>query len=1180
MTGGKRTRFIDGLAWVILGVSLILLIATIAFLRSPGDTLDASHKMEKAVSKRLLKLESFVSAALDQDVNDWMYLPSLPEDMFVYRYVNDSLQSWSNNLFVSNDDISKKTVFPRLTNPRSGMSSQLASSSSELTYLNLGPKWFLVESVENEQCRIIAGLEIVNTQDYAAGNGVNPRLKLKDTFSVSPLDDSGGSPVNVDGKPKFKVVDESLQPSWTTNTYLIWLAYSLFILAFLVFLINRRTIKRFLRFCTAVIVVTALMFLWGKTLQSDVKLFSPLVFAHGSFFYSLGAVLIVNLAISLLSLGLYLFRRGMYHRLLASRSADLMIKIWSTGVMTMVVAILVYTFYVFRSIVRNSGITLELYMIDELSAYSALVYLSFIVLLMMIPLLLQLLRPISERLFSYRYNAISTKGRIVYSVLVSLYLVVLSSWFGFRKEQGKIGVWANMLSVDRDVSLELELRSADNQIASDILISTLSMMNNSGTSILNRITDTYLYNVSQNYEISALVLKDNEPSQAGVRYYNERVMDAVPVSPGSRFVVSTTANGHIRYTGVFVYFHQQMGVTRLILGIDPKNIQERKGYSTLLGITSPGQFTIPSGYDYAKYNNGSLSSFRGNYGYPTRLEDKILSQISLGKGQHLIEGGYTHFARVISDDEIIIISRPSIPLSNYFLSFAFISLLCYLTLSVVIWTRRRKSKPEMTYYKSRVLYVLLLSLSATLIIMSFVSVIFVYRRNESNLKAMMSDKVTSIQAMLQDVFSDISDGKEILSAERYPSFRKVCEVSSADIVLYSVSGKLLASSNLDVYDRMLLPVRINPDAYYAIMYQNKRYCFLFETIGERHYYALYAPVFNSEGNVTALMCSPYVDDNYDFTLDAVRHSITIVTLFFILLILARFMAVSIVSKIFKPLTEMSKKMIATNVEDLEYIDYNNDDEISYLVRAYNRMVKDLSESTRQLAQAERDKAWSAMARQVAHEIKNPLTPMKLQLQRIIRLKEKNAPQWETKFDEVAAIVLEHIDILTDTANEFSTFAKLYGEEHTLIDIDTLLREEVYMYDSRENVNISYIGLLGAEVMGPKPQLTRVFVNLLNNAVQAVEAVEDARIRVSLRKSTKDGYYDIVFEDSGPGVADENISKLFTPNFTTKSSGTGLGLAMCRSILEQCGAEIHYSKSFVLPGACFTVTYPALRAISA
>ena len=268
-------------------------------------------------------------------------------------------------------------------------------------------------------------------------------------------------------------------------------------------------------------------------------------------------------------------------------------------------------------------------------------------------------------------------------------------------------------------------------------------------------------------------------------------------------------------------------------------------------------------------------------------------------------------------------------------------------------------------------------------------------------------------------------------------------------------------------------------------------------------------------------------------------------------------------------------MKVSAADNLEYIEYDRDDEISTLVDSYNKMVSDLSASTKALALAERDKAWSEMARQVAHEIKNPLSPMKMQLQMLIRRKASGKPDWQEKFDEASEMILNHIDILAATADDFSTFAKLYSEAPVDIDLDGLLKEEVMMFEGREGIELTYFGLAGVSVRGPKPQLTRVFVNLINNSVQALveSGVKDGVVRVSLRNSITEGFYDIVFEDNGPGVAEEHVDKLFTPNFTTKNSGSGLGLAISRSVLERCGAAISYSRSFSLGGACFTILFP-------
>ena len=383
---------------------------------------------------------------------------------------------------------------------------------------------------------------------------------------------------------------------------------------------------------------------------------------------------------------------------------------------------------------------------------------------------------------------------------------------------------------------------------------------------------------------------------------------------------------------------------------------------------------------------------------------------------------------------------------------------------------------------------------------------------------------------------------------------------------------------------MVIGSRINEDAYYYIMYRNQRFYIHQERIGKNSFYSLYAPIRNDNGKVVAIICVPYTGQDQDFKQDALFHAATIINIFIILILLTILISTTFVNRMFKPLIEMGRKMNETDLHGLEYIMYKRHDEVSSLVDAYNRMVHDLSVSTRRLAQAERDKAWSEMARQVAHEIKNPLTPIKLEIQRLIRLKQKNDPTWSEKFDRVAAVVLEHIDILTDTANEFSTFAKLYTEEPVEINLDSILRDQLVIFDNKENIEMSYIGLEKAMVLAPKPQLIRVFVNLITNAVQAVEiqqkeAVEtgqeavQGKIFISLRNGVRDGYYDIVFEDNGPGVNEENQGKLFTPNFTTKSSGTGLGLAICRNIVEKCNGEITYRKSFSLGGASFTVSLP-------
>lgn len=1185
----KRLGIRDYVLWGLLGFCIVCIVASFSIARTPGDTDNAARHVERSVGRRMAILNTFIDRALASDRGQWMDLQGLPEDMVVYRYVNDTLQSWANQFTVTNDDISSRLLYQRLGNPRTGIVSPLQAVTDSVSFMNMGARWYLVKSAEDGNCKVIAGLEVMNSADDRSLNGVNRRMHLGDKFSVKPLSFSGGTAVLYHDRPMFKVLYDSLTGPVRANSQMVWFAFVLLLVIMLLYLSFERTMTRFWVVLAGILLSTTLMYLWGRGMRDETGIFSPTLYADGGFLYSLGAVIIVNIAIMMMICSTYLMRKELLRWLIKDDDCRNRMVGVAVALMMAMAVVIALSAYMFRSIIMNSGITLELYKISELSRYTALVYVSFITVLMTIPLMLQMLRPVLKDWFGISFDALSAANRIVFAALLSVFLVLISSELGFRKEQSRVEVWANRLSMDRDISLELLLRSSEPAISSDLLISSLSVLDNINATIQNRISENYLYRISQDYDISVYIINENSNTPEMSAFFSERIRAGQPIADNSHFVYDYSTNGHARYSAIFSYFTEH-GVTHMLLCVESKANKEDRGYSRLLGFSDPGKVVIPARYSYARYSHNDLVTYKGTYAYPIIMTERIARQVEEGGSGHMVIDGFVHFVHETSPEEVVIISRPRYESFNYVLEVISIALLAYLAMSLLALSRQRQTMMGKNYYKSRVTTVLVLSLIATLIVMALVSVLFVYRRNDTNQKSMMSDKVSSIQALLENRYRGVRNYVELASQENTTVLETVSNITKADITLYTPSGVVLNTTSPDIFERMLIGSRINEDAYDNIIFKNKRYYINKETVAGQKYYSLNAPVFNGDGQILAIFSSPYNDESYDLGMDAVKHSVTIVAVFLILLILARFMIVTVVDRMFKPLVEMGRKMNATNIDDLEYISYDRDDEITTLVTAYNRMVTDLSESSRQLAQAERDKAWSAMARQVAHEIKNPLTPMKLQLQRIIRLKEKNAPGWQEKFDEGASIILDHIDILSSTANEFSTFAKLYTEEPTLIDLDELIKEEIGMFDNKDNIEFQYIGLPGSYVMGPKPQLTRAFVNLLTNSVQAIEILQQEQaesgeeprkgiIFVSVRmSSSKDGCYDIVFEDNGPGVSEENQAKLFTPNFTTKSSGTGLGLAMCRSILEMSGAEIRYSKSFTLQGACFTIVFPATEKI--
>ena len=1161
-------RTVVTVALFALGVAVLGL--ALGAPSSPGDTESAAGHLSRSAERRMGLLDSYIDRALVQSPYEWLELKDMPRDMVVYRYCADTLQSWVGQFPVFNDDLSSKVVFQNLTTQRNSLVSPLSSVTDSVSYVNLGPKWYLMRSRRVDDCLVIGGVEIMNTEKRAAFNGVNRKLSLSPRYSLNPLDSDEGSPVFVEGRPQFKVCYDSLSAKQTADPLLILIAIVLLISSGFVFLTGGRTVARGLAFIGGTILLTAVAYFWGRTTQNYIFLFSPIIYAGGTVLYSLGAVVIINLAILLISSALYLVREDLASRLRTRASQ------WGlTLCVTAAVALLiVYTHDALSSIITNSNICLEIFKLSELSVFSAVTYASFVSMLLSIPLLLKLLHPVLKTLTGLDFDSFSRTSRVILSVTIAGCLLLTTSVHGFQTESRRLEVISNRLAIDRDISLEVRLKRAEQQIAEDMIISSLSVFENTSGTILNRLTDLYLGRVNQQYVISVLVLNRHNANPQAQAYFESRIAGGTPISDNTHFLYVNNGSGHSYYAGVFLYQVEGEGYAQVLVTVDGKNARDNKGYSGILGIAPPGAVTIPAGYSYARYEGRDLQYCNGSYSYVTKMDDAIAYPVYEEGVSHLHIDGYTHFVTRISDDESVVMSRPTVGFFNYMIAFMVMGLLMFLLSSVLtIGQKPAENAFQRNYYKTRIAAVLLISLVLTLVAMALVSVLFVYNRNENSQRTLMTDKLNSIVSLIEPGVRKAYTTRELTGAELRSSIENAALATRSDLTVFSPQGTMLFSTAIGLYERQVLNSRIDGEAYNDIIRQHKRYLVHRERIGRRRFYNMYAPLIGAEGNIIGILSTPYTDSTYGFEEDAVSHSVTVLAVFLFLLLLSRFMTNRVLGRLFRPLGVLGNKINSTNLDSLELIEYNRDDEVQSLVTAYNRMVTELSENSKKLAQAERDKAWSGMARQVAHEIKNPLTPMKLQLQRVIRLKEKGDPMWQERFDEASKVLLDHIDILTETANEFSTFAKLYSEEPSDINLDRLLKEEIAMFDSREDLDFEYLGLADCHIQGPKPQLTRVFVNLLSNAVQAVEENGGGKVLVQLRNASEDGFYEIVVEDDGPGVSAENMEKLFTPNFTTKSSGSGLGLAISRGVLERCGAGISYSRSFNLGGACFTVKYP-------
>ncbi len=1137
-------------------------------------------RAERKIEKRVKKLDACIEEMMQVNGDAWTEIAGLPDDMVLYRYVCDTLQCWNHEFPVMNDDIRARMKYQRISRPEFEFSTPLNNIGEELSYVNLGPKWYLAKwAHKGELVEVIAAIEVMSTDAGGDISSLNRHLGIPKDFAVYPIAGNGGTIVNYQGQAMFSIVSET-----ATATYLFgdsplrWLALLTLILAAMHQLAVTRKWRDFIIAGIVIVLAYAVASIWGLQMQENSTLFSPVLYAGRGIWHSFGLLISLNLAIFLFVYCIFLMR----HRLLDSVKAkpgSIFMWIYCCCIVIGVAGIITYLMISTHDLMSNSGITPEIQWYRDNLGYSALALSSYGMLLLAMMLLLYMLSP-AIRFFTEKKMRFFTLGSISAGALVfTLFIFTLSTNMGFKKELSKVSVWANRLAVDRNLALELQIRSVENAIANDQFIPSFADLDDCAGIIENEVTSQYFANIAADYFVAVSVCNNDDRECNAI--FNSKLAGGTQIAPDSRFFCNYDNNGRSSYAGTFMFVSKNGKLVRMLVELVSRASKEDNGYYSIFDMLSkPGDVVMPEIYSYAKFIDGRIASYKGGFAYPTVIAEPFSSQLEAGK-KYFKKDGYIHFLKQVSADETIIISRHLRGFMGFATSFLSIFAVIFLMQTPLLRYGRTKEKTGRRTFKRRLRWTLTLTVSCALVFLAFVSVKFVFDRNKIDSDNVMSEKISAIQTIVESRCQGIVNLRQVEKTEWMNLLQNVAGTTRSDLTLFTPSGVAFVSTVGEMYDRALLNCRMDGKAYKTIVRDHQRICINRESAGGKNYYALYAPILSIEGQTLAIVCTPFNRDA-EIMRDVLPHAILLIILLVAIIIISSTVASHIINRIFKPLAQVSSKMQAAGTSGLEYIQYDQDDEISTLVDSYNRMVHDLEESNRILAQNEREQAWTAMARQVAHEIKNPLTPISLQIQKLMYLKKNNDPTWTDKFDDSARIIIEQIRILADTANEFSTFAKLYTEDPVAMNLDQVLQDQITLYSNKENIEMTYLGFKDSDWFGPKPQIIRVFVNLLTNATQAIEILQNdavkngnepktGQIRMELRNDAEN--FEISVEDNGPGVPEENLSKMFEPNFTTKSGGTGLGLAISRSIVEKCNGTISYKKSFTLGGACFTVRLP-------
>jgi signal transduction histidine kinase len=642
--------------------------------------------------------------------------------------------------------------------------------------------------------------------------------------------------------------------------------------------------------------------------------------------------------------------------------------------------------------------------------------------------------------------------------------------------------------------------------------------------------------------------------------------------PGSDFYFLDNLNGRISYLAAIPYY-QAEHEHRVYIEMNSKIFSEELGYPELLLDKNYSSFTS-SRFSFARYNGGELFAQGGDFPYRTSCSHYT------GREQEfetITLDGYDHSIYNVDEQNTVIVGSPTITAIDYLIFFSYIFAFNFLMAALGYMLITSRISPNMSRsFKNRIQNSMVGILFLTFVLICSGTIYFVFKQYRVEHRDNLRNTMRSVYIELIHKLEFEEDLRNWSSDSYYnldELLRKFSNVFYTDINLYTQEGYLLATSRAEIFDRQLLSYRMNRLVYENLSQGNASEYIHDEHIGEMKYISAYVPLMNSDNEFLAYLNLPYFTQSGALARDVTNLVVAVINVYMILMLLIILLSVLLADRITQPLRMIQNRIAQVSLSQKnEMIQYKRSDEIRGLVEEYNYMVQELERSAGLLAQSERESAWREMAKQIAHEIKNPLTPMKLNVQHLQRTITEGTDDPEM-VNRISATLIEQIDSLSAIAREFSDFAKMPQARHSRINLVPKLNSLQQLFESTDNarIHIDMGGHKKVYVMADKEQLMRVFINLVKNGLQSIPEGRDGAIRIELKKESP-GKVEVRVSDNGKGIPEEIRDKLFQPNFTTKSGGMGMGLAITHNIIRSMGGRIWYD-TVLHEGTTFHVELP-------
>jgi two-component system nitrogen regulation sensor histidine kinase NtrY len=777
----------------------------------------------------------------------------------------------------------------------------------------------------------------------------------------------------------------------------------------------------------------------------------------------------------------------------------------------------------------------------------------------------------------------SFSGSIVLVMILTLYSVHTFLKHTQLKENDNRKVYAEKLATEQDPIAEHLYPEIEPQILEDsILFGYLGHPKMAGA-FEKRLIQRYFSGYWERYDVRVTyfdtacnaLIKPGKQSPDNIAHFDDLIAKAGQETFASNLYYLQNSSGRISYLVKLSLPRYDDDPTpgHLIIELESKFISEEIGFPALLLDRDLGISQQIANYSYAKYRNGKLINQYGKYHYPV-VANAFMSFSPVFSFATL--DGYNHLIHRPDATSLIIISKQDAGIlgdvTTFSYLFAFYSLLLLLLLFAkqIFFTEFSLSSLS---FKARIQSILVIIVLASLALFGFGTVFYIRQQYEAKNTENLTEK-------LQSVLVEVDNRLDVEELDRnyrdYSSYilKKLSNIFFTDINLYDASGNLYVSSRPEVFDEGLVSRKMNPAAYLQMAVKKKSEYVHDENIGNLNYLSAYIPFKNRSGKEIAYLNLPYFAKQSELEKEISTFLVALINIYVLLFALSIIVAIAMSNYLTRPLKLIQDKMSKVKLgKTNELIEWKQRDEIGSLISEYNRMIEELADSAQLLAKSERESAWREMAKQVAHEIKNPLTPMKLSIQHIQRLLDDKSPDLEDRVRRLSKTLIEQIDTLSSIASEFSSFAKMPKPVSEKIDLKQIIGNAIELFKDTPGVEIRFVCEAkddSCNVCADREQILRVFNNLIKNAIQSIPDGRSGRVSIALKKTNR--LFTVTIKDNGTGINPDVIGKIFVPSFTTKTGGMGLGLAMVKNILENFEGKIWFETE-ENTGSTFFVSLP-------